>query len=514
MRRIADVIQSESLIFLFAIAASILLSIWNNARITIINPDAVCYFLSAQTIGTSGVHAAMQLCPQSKWPLYSFLLYSFVTITHLSYAFVAYTLNGIFTLISIVCFLLILQTMGATRRVLWLGAAVILLSHEFNVVREYIVRDHGYWAFSLISVLLLIKYFQKPNWTMAIAWNLALLLATLFRIEGAFFLLGVPFAAFFCTQYSFMQRVRNFLTLNVLTILSLFTIMAWLILHPEQTIAKLGRLSEVVQQVQAGLALIVYRYESMRIAFIAYVLNPDAARDAGMVLIMAWISWYVICVLKTLSVIYTLLVAYAWRQKCVSAPAVTMIVLFSYILVNFLVTFVFLLESEFLSKRYLMELALLLMLWVPFALDALIESWRVHRYRLATTGVVLAIFITSLGGFVSFGTSKSHIRAAGEWLATNVPANASLYVNDYQLMYYSQHFGNSIFEKFRTYRNINSIAQNKWKQFDYLALRVHSHAGVMTPILSEMTQPPLQVFKNKQGDQVAIYKISKKENAL
>ena len=56
--------------------------------------------------------------------------------------------------------------------------------------------------------------------------------------------------------------------------------------------------------------------------------------------------------------------------------------------------------------------------------------------------------LSALGGIVDFGYSKAYIHTAGDWLAAHVPAKATLYANDYQLMYYSQHFGKRLFETF------------------------------------------------------------------
>ena len=76
---------------------------------------------------------------------------------------------------------------------MWLAAGVILLSHELNSVREYIIRDHGFWTFYLSSLFFLLRFFKKPIKSYALGFSLSLAIATLFRVEGSLFLLFLPF---------------------------------------------------------------------------------------------------------------------------------------------------------------------------------------------------------------------------------------------------------------------------------------------------------------------------------
>jgi len=305
-------------LYFFLIVASIALSCWISLRESVINPDAICYLLSAEMIGKSGMHVAMHLCGQAKWPFYSTLIYFFVKLTHVSYVTAAYILNGFFTLISVTTFVLIIKALGGSQRLLWMAAAVILLAHEFNSVRQYIVRDHGFWAFYLISLLLLLQYFRQPSWMKALAWSISLVVATLFRIEGAIFLLLLPFLAWFSVEDNWRKRFNYFFALNLLTLFIVVAIFAWLVLHPTQSLAQFGRVHEVADQFLHGFSSVVIRYQAIKSALIQYVLTSEAARDAGLVIFILLIVWYLLNIASNLSWIYALLVIYAWRDKVVS----------------------------------------------------------------------------------------------------------------------------------------------------------------------------------------------------
>jgi len=220
MNQVLTFSRREGFIYVTAAVASILLSLWIACRESVINPDAICYLLSAQAVGSTGIRGAMNLCGQASWPFYSALIYGFARISQFSYTASAYLLDGIFSCISVTAFILIVKELGATRRVMWLAALVILCSHEFISTREYIVRDHGFWAFYLVSLFFMLRYAQRPKWITALAWSASLLTATLFRIEGAFFLLALPFVSWFVSSNSLRQRTIHFCLLNLLTVLS------------------------------------------------------------------------------------------------------------------------------------------------------------------------------------------------------------------------------------------------------------------------------------------------------
>lgn len=502
-----------SLLYFFALSASVLLSAWLGYRETVINPDGICYLMSAQRVGSASLKEVANLCPQSQWPFYPILIYGLAHISHLSYTVAAYLMNGFFSLLSVTAFILIIKEIGGTSRVLWLAAFTILLSHEFNSVREYIIRDHGFWTFYLWSLLFLLRYFRNPHFKMACFFNISLLIATLFRIEGAIFLLALPFLSWFYLQHSFQQRVKYFFSLHFFTIILCAAMGVGLLLYPQQGMAKLGRIAEIMNQLQHGISLFIERYHTAKIALLQHVLNQDAESDAGLVLILVWVSWYVVNVLGTLSWIYGALVIYAWCTRALSFTSHAALVMSGYLGVNVLVTFSFLVERSFLSKRYLMALALTCMVWIPFALNQLIQKSTDLRHRIALAFVAFFIFISSIGGILDFGYSKSYIHAAGDWISQHIPQQASLYSNDFQLMYYSQHFGSHLFTEATQYLHTSTIAQGQWKQYDYLALRMSAkHEGEMANLLREITFPPIAVFSNKRGDKIAIYKVLSLKN--
>jgi len=508
--KLMQTIQQINPVYWLAVFGSLLLSAWINYHETVINPDAICYLLSADEMGRMGLTSAMQICPQAKWPFYSVLVFLFGSITHFSLTLSAYAVDALFSVISVCAFITIVKQMGGSRRVLWFAAFVILFAHEFNSVRQYIIRDHGFWACYLLAVSFLIRFFEHPRWKNALAFSISMALATLFRIEGAIFFVLMPFTAFFIKTFR-ARRYANFIKLYLPILLAAAAIILWVVINPGQAQHKLNRFAEIQSQLTHGLHNISWRYHSSLSAMITHVLPQESAREAGMLWMITIFAGYLWNIVSNLSPVCALLAAYAFYARLAPLRRPVRTILFAAIVLNLMITGIFYAQHIFLSKRYLIALSLLLLLWVPFALAHLQLHAVTWRSRAVYYLAVLLIAASSMGVLLNMGPSKSHIRQAGDWLAVNLPPGVSLYTNDYQLMYYSQQFGAAIFRKSQDYKKIN-LKAGEWKQFDYLALRTgRRDQQQLTDIMQQLS--PVKIFENNRGGRVFVFKVSREENA-
>ncbi len=504
-----ELVEGPSFIYLLVALLSLTLSFWTAWRETIINPDAICYLQSAAVIGAGGLRKAMNLCAQAQWPFYSVLIYFLSSLTHLSLITAAYTIDAFFTALTVVTFIAIVRQLGGNQRLLWLAAFVILLAQQFNSIRQYIVRDHGFLAFYLLSLFLLLRYVAVQRWYYALAWSLSLLAATLFRIEGAVFLLMLPSLIWFHHSLSAWGRIKGFLQLNAIALAAGLGVFGWLIFHPEISLASLGRMQDLVFQLFHAGGMVWNRFQVSADAFAHAVLTIESRGDAALVFSLSIIMWYVVRVILNLSLLYSGLVAYAWTRKSLVLTQASRLVLGSYLLINILITSLFLAQHLFLSKRYLIALSLVLMIWVPFALDSLIKAWQNREApSWLLPSVLFLIVITSLGGIIDFGYSKAYMRQAGDWLAEHVRPNESLYINDYQIMYYSKHYGNDIFQKVNEYNDPATLKESYLKKYDYVVLHLSKKSLVeRAALLESLKSKSLHVYSNKRGAQVIIYKL-------
>jgi hypothetical protein len=499
-------IQKFCNVYVVAALLSLLFSAFIAYSEVVINGDGIRYLQMAATL-SHGLKGMLALNGEgASWPFYSFLIAVTAKCTHLSYVAAAYVLDAIFSLITVLCFIKIIELFSSNKKqVVWLAAMVILLAHNFNIFRTYIIRDHGFWAFYLLSILCLLCFFKKPKFQYAIAWSMALLIATLFRIEGVLFLIFFPFFIWFDTQKSFMLRSKYFIQLNTFALLAGLGIAIYYIFSSSHF---LGRLPELAVQFSQGLMLAQQNIHSKLDQF-SVLLGGFAKDSAQAIFFMGVLGAYFFNVIANVSFVYGFLIIYAWFKRVLKLERSAALVVVSYLLINIVTTIIFFLENLFLSSRYLMALSLLLMLWVPFALDFLIEEMRAKRKKILLIAVFVCMLISFLSILPHFSNSKQYLHTSGDWLAIHVPKNKTLYSNDGQVMYYSAHFGEQLALAQQRFQNINIMKEDEWNQFDYIALRISpkelAKNKEMEVFLKNKAPLLVQSFQNKKGDAVQIY---------
>jgi hypothetical protein len=496
-------INSHYIIYSLTAIASILLSIWINTHAVLLNPDAICYLQTAETIHDQGLSAAMSLCGQSKWPFYSLLIAGIAKFTTLSYEHSAIILNSLFSVLTVLIFIRIVSLFSHKKSILWFAALVVLLFHDWNGVKSDIIRDHGFVFFYLLSIFSLLQYVQHKQWSNAIMWSSSIILATLFRVEGIIFLLIMPFFVLFERQQTYKVRLKDFLYLNSLLIIASIALVSIVAVYPELSLGRLSQLSTHLHFAELRTTLI--RPYVIAADWIGHVLFTRDVQDRYLIYFFILLVWYLSVIITALSLIYTVLTLFAWQKKLLPPLKNARLVLWGYVALNVLITFVFLIENQFISKRYMLALAFTLMLWIPFSLEYLLNQWRQKKWPL-----VLSLFFIGLygmSGIFHFADSKQYIREAGDWLNTHAPHNALIYSNDYQILYYSHHFANNIFVEQHRFADLHILQDGKWKQYDYLALRLNEKTlPEATIVMNEIHASPIIVFTNKHNkDQVRIY---------
>lgn len=479
--------------------ACLLLSFFISLNQAVINTDGICYLTSAYEVGQAGIHAAMQLCGQAAWPFYSILIALVTRFSHLSFVHAAYLIDALATLVTVLSFIKIVEMLGGKGRVLWLATFVILSAHQFNSVRQYIVRDHGFWAFYLVSFIFYLQFLRHNTLVNALGFSASLIMATLFRIEGAVFLALLPIVTLFFRD-TWQERGSDFIKLNLLTVVGL--VCAWLFLQHGAAVEKTSRLPDLMHHVTQGYQIIITKFLAAKSRMEQFVLPMEAARDAGLIWMVTLLVMYCVHIINHCSWAATALLIYAWLNGVTAKFSRTArFALYAFIVVNIAVTSLFFVERLFFAKRYLIALSLILFLWLPFALEQLIASG--YKKRFAAYFAMLVLFASTLGTITDNGHSKFYIRDAGNWLATHVPANTPLYTNDILIAYYSNHFGNHIFTKMQDYKTFQPAP--------YMAIRVGKHqADHLLTTIKQSSAVPVEVFKNNHGDQIIIYQAVEK----
>ncbi len=208
-----------------------------------INPDSVLYFESARLFTLGSWQEAVKIF---NWPLYSILIAAAHRLTTLDIHTSAQLLSVILFGITTASFIKIIELAGGGPRVM-LAGALILFSSTYLVgdVLEMLMRDQGFWAFYLTSLVFFIKFYKSKSYQDALFWQISVILATLFRIEAISYLIFLPFILLFTQHETWKQRVGNFLKCNFLNIIAAVCILGFLLLNNDLTMSSFGRLREV-----------------------------------------------------------------------------------------------------------------------------------------------------------------------------------------------------------------------------------------------------------------------------
>lgn len=178
----------------FAAICSTLFSLWAVFRLDLVNNDAIVYLRTAEAYTQGGFNAALQTYG---WPFYSIFIAWIQQISSLSYQQSAFLLNSAFFIVICSAFIKLVQLLGANTRVQWWSALLILVYPQLNNYRDFIIRDIGYWAFYLLAIVALASYIQQRKNRHLFLWTLYITMATLFRVEGIFFLIRASHILFY-----------------------------------------------------------------------------------------------------------------------------------------------------------------------------------------------------------------------------------------------------------------------------------------------------------------------------
>lgn len=151
------------------------------------NADGILYVDAARLLLSDGLTAARQLYD---WLFLSALIAGLSSVTGLELQVVAHLLAAV--LVALVGVVLVAVTRELYPAATWAAVVVVMALPALNNYRDFIIREHGSWLFTLLSLWLLIRWVTSRRLILVFASQLSLLVATLFRPESLAFL-SVPF---------------------------------------------------------------------------------------------------------------------------------------------------------------------------------------------------------------------------------------------------------------------------------------------------------------------------------
>jgi hypothetical protein len=339
-----------------------------------INDDSVLYFEMARLFSIGEFKQGLTLF---NWPLYPSLISAVHVLTQFSIQRSAQILDVVFFGFTVYSFISLIRLAGGQQLTMLCGG-FLLLSSPYIVgdVLPMLLRDQGFWATFIASLVYFIQYYRHKKLSDALLWQVCIMLCVLFRIEAITFLVGLPLILFLQAKLPFKQRLLDYTQANLLSIAALFLIVSALIILPNVHLSNFGRLQETIAIFPRLLGDIAQNFNAKTKLMSEEILGHNFA-DFGMLGVV--ISFASILILKSINLItwpvagLFVLNHFTPPNKQLMQTDARRILYWSCVLacINACV----IMASVFiLSGRYIIVLGLLLLIFAAFQLAGLIEK--------------------------------------------------------------------------------------------------------------------------------------------
>ena len=361
-----------------------------------INDDSVLYFEMARLFSMGEWKQGVAMF---SWPLYPVLISVVHQLTQFEIQTSAQILNVLFFAITTYSFISLIRLAGGDKITILCGG-FLLLSSSYIVgdVLPMLMRDQGFWAMFLASLVYFIQFYRHKKLSHALLWQTCAILAVLFRIEAITFLLCLPFALFQQREFTIKQKLTHFFQINLLPIFVLVLMLGTLPLVPSVHLSDFGRLQEVVTIIPRMLTDVAQTFNSKANIMSEKVLG-GFLENYGMMGIFVSLTFIVI--FKVISLIgWPVAGIIALSRNIGSSTQLmqqdTRVVLYWTSALALLNAGVIIASVFVLSGRYIIALGLILHIFAAFYLASITEKVRSKQIKKPWQKILLFIFLALL----------------------------------------------------------------------------------------------------------------------
>jgi hypothetical protein len=444
---------------IIAVIISLLLSILAVITDDVINSDGVLYVEMAEAFLEGGLAGAANLY---NWPLYSVLAAIISQITTLSILHSFYVLNALlFTLVVDACICLCSQRITQYRQLI-IASIVLLCFYSVNEYRDYIIRDAGYWALSLYSIYHFLAYSKSNKLVHLIWWQILLISATLFRIEGIVLLALMPFILLIDRQNT--ARAKSFIA-SYIWVIALVIIGAALYFTNPSISAAFSKISELngymnwdkyADFITHGANVIDHR-----------VINPRATSEGYglIVLLTGFLGVTLAQTLQAYSVSATLLTFMSAKNINETLSKQDNRIWAFIIVAQLAVLYAFFLATQLLTTRYCILTALLVLLWFMPTITEYISQSLQKKKKTSLFFLTLILLYSAVDAFHHSG-SKTYIIEDSMEAAQQIGPEDDVFTNNRLLGFYLTQAKPKLKTDFK--RHLEGIVQ-----YDYAYIEPH-----------------------------------------
>jgi hypothetical protein len=485
----------------------------------VINNDGVLY-LEVARLFNDGLWK--QGISTYNWPFYPLLITLVHKASGLSFQLSANLLAVLFFSATSFGIATLIRDAGGKRDAMLAGVFLLIGSpYIVSDILPMVVRDHGYWATYIWSIVFFVRLMQNGSWANAIYWNVFSILCVLFRIEGIVYIAMLPLIFFTITAIPITGRLKLFFKANALPIfLGAGSIMA-LSLHPTLQLKDMGRLNEpwliiqlVYEQLTHGLSdrskiiatalgsfLDDYAFPTLLLGM-AFILLAKAATIGG--LLQSVLAFYATCRIKA------------------KPPNPNFKVFMWLIAIGLFVAAIILVKGFVLPKRILAPIGLILIVLAAFAAELLIrrhrESFlRGNREKWISGIVVIVLLLQIAIALRPSPPQKRYERNAAEWVIANTPTESRIYFQTNRLRFYAgfpmlisgdwleiqQSRWRQALNVQETHREMRK--ENVLDTYDFFIFSVNMKKSEEVAHLKKVFGEPFKTFEGPKGNRTLIF---------
>lgn len=465
-----------------AFIGSLLLS-WAALSGALINRDGILYVEVAQAMLEHGF--ALQR-GGIDWQFLSLLMAGLSVATGLAPETAGHLLNAF--LLAGACGFLVAITRQRLPEAAWAACLVVLAMPAYNGYRNELLREYGFWFFCMLAFWLALRWEGAPRWREAIACQLTLGVAALFRLEAVAFFPALMLWQVFAAPAE--QRMRRVLMIGcvpvICTVLAAVLFGTGLVAVPGRVWYYLDaanplRTLQILNEAGSRMSETVFKYKYSR-------------EEASYILFFGLLSVIPMKFLKMTGV-FLIPAIYQFAVQ----PSRTVLArwqplpwaFFAYLLV--LAAFVT--HQFFLVGRYVSMLNLLA---VPVAAAGLaLLMQRFPRWKTLMVALALA---TMAANVMSLSPRKTHIVEAGRWLGANAPDGSRVGVDNARIAYYAGWRMSQTVSLDRP-ALVQALAE---KRIDMVAIEASRKEADVEKWLADHRLKAVQRITNKAGDAVIV----------
>ncbi len=420
----------------FAVAASLLLSLYSTLTNVIPNVDAFLYLRTAAIYLADGPVAALAYYP---WASYSILIGVVHQLTGFNLLVCAQLVNGVLFAGMAWVFISLCREIDNSRRVTLFAAVCVLIYPQLNEYRPAVIRDIGFLTFALAGLLQLIRLNRTQRFRHGATFTLTLMLGALFRPEALFYLVAAPLGLLLSVHIPWRARLRLIAAAYGLTLLLGLIV---LIVMTVMGFDPLDRVLSAFAVYQPFLEQARQIIEGGSPELRAALFHEHAANFSGQYITVFLLTGLLAIVLIKIftgfggAFLLVILVG-LWRRLAflpphVKAPALA----FLMIALGIMLSFVFV--TRFMSTRYTMLFCIVLVVLVPVIVDRAARlAQEADRQRTFNRVAGFLVLYAVVDAYVTFGRTRDYQQEVAQWVRETTPATMPLVTNVHYIAWYS-----------------------------------------------------------------------------